>query len=87
MRKLEFCIRKNKGADQLRSHCAADQRLCFRHIVTKIPHLSKSKISKPLATFKSRTEQPGLCQTWLDTRQIFQPHDCVKVCPPGEQGG
>ena len=29
-----ICIyaKKNKGADQLRSNCAADQRLCFRYI-------------------------------------------------------
>ena len=26
-----FCICKNKDADQLRSNCAADQRLCFRN--------------------------------------------------------
>ena len=30
MRKPAFCIFKNKDADQLRSNCAADQRLCFR---------------------------------------------------------
>ena len=32
MRKPAFCICKNKGADQLCSHCAADQCLCFRYI-------------------------------------------------------
>ena len=26
-----FCICENKDADQLRSNCAADQRLCFRN--------------------------------------------------------
>ena len=31
MRKPAFCISENKGADQLRSNCAADQRLCFRY--------------------------------------------------------
>ena len=29
MRKLAFCICENKDADQLRSNCAADQRLVF----------------------------------------------------------
>ena len=32
MRKPVFCICENKGADQLRSNCAADQRLCFHYI-------------------------------------------------------
>ena len=31
MRKPAFCICENKGEDQLRSNCAADQRLCFRY--------------------------------------------------------
>ena len=31
MRKLAFCIGKNKDADQLCSNCAADQRLCLRY--------------------------------------------------------
>ena len=29
VRKPTICICKNKGADQLRSNCEADQRLCF----------------------------------------------------------
>ena len=29
MRKLDFCLCENKGADQLRSNCEADQSLCF----------------------------------------------------------
>ena len=37
MRKPAFCIRENKGADQLRGNCAADQRLCFHFINSKIP--------------------------------------------------
>ena len=31
---------KNKGADQLRSNCEADQRLCFRYTDSTIPVLS-----------------------------------------------
>ena len=31
MRKLDFCLCENKDADQLRSNCEADQRLCFRY--------------------------------------------------------
>ena len=44
MRKPANCIGENKGADQLRSNCAADQRLCFRYIDSTIPLLAKSKI-------------------------------------------
>ena len=31
VRKPDFCLCGNKGADQLRSNCEADQRLCFRY--------------------------------------------------------
>ena len=40
-----FCICENKDADQLRSNCAADQRLCFRYMYSTIILLSKSEIS------------------------------------------
>ena len=65
MRKLAFCICENKDADQLRSNCAADQRLCFRYIDSTIPILSKSEISSPQPS--SVGLQPGLCQTWSET--------------------
>ena len=32
IRKQAICICENKGADQLRSNCEADQRLCFRYV-------------------------------------------------------
>ena len=52
MRKMFFCICENKGADQLPINCAADQRICFRYIVSTIPPLPKSEINfKPLAIF------------------------------------
>ena len=37
VRKPAFCIWENKAADQLRSNCAADQRLCFHYIESTIP--------------------------------------------------
>ena len=40
MRKPTFCICKNKGTDQLRSNCKADQHLCFRYTGSTIPLLS-----------------------------------------------
>ena len=46
MGKTTICIGKNKGEDQLRSNCEADQRLCFRYMDSTIPLLSKSKISR-----------------------------------------
>ena len=39
MRKPDFCVCKNKDADQLRSNCAADQHLCFRYTDSTIPLL------------------------------------------------
>ena len=50
VRKPNFCICVNKDADQLRSNCAADQRLCFTYIDSTISPLFKSKDDfKPLA--------------------------------------
>ena len=40
MRKPAYFICENKDADQLRSNCATDQRLCCRYINTTIPLLS-----------------------------------------------
>ena len=45
MRKPDFCICKNKGADQLWGNRAADQRICFGYIDCTIPLLPKSEIS------------------------------------------
>ena len=44
MRKPDFCLGKNKGADQLRGNCEADQHLCFRYSDSTIPLLPKSEI-------------------------------------------
>ena len=59
---------KNKGKDQLRSYCEADQCLCFRYTESTIPLLSKSKISNLLPS--SVTVQPGLCRTWSETKLL-----------------
>ena len=48
VRKPDFCTCENKDADQLRGDRGdreADQRLCFRHLDSTIPLLSKSEIS------------------------------------------
>ena len=45
MRKPAFCMCENKDADQLLCNCAADQRLCFRHIDSTTPLLPKYEMS------------------------------------------
>ena len=57
MGKLTICIGENKDADQLRSNCEADQRLCFRYTDSTIPLLSKSKNFQPLTIFCDCTGQ------------------------------
>ena len=44
MRKPDFCLCGNKGADQLCSYCTADLRFCFRYMDSTIPLLLKSEI-------------------------------------------
>ena len=44
-REPTFCICENKDADQLCGNREADRRLCFRHLDSTIPPLSKSEIS------------------------------------------
>ena len=77
MRKPDFCLgnnkgayqlhRENKGTDQLRSNCEADQRLCFHYTDNVIPLLPKSEISS--CSSSSVTQQSGLCQVWSETRK------------------
>ena len=45
MGKPTICMCENKGTDQLRSNCEADQRLCFRYSDNTVPLLLKSEIS------------------------------------------
>ena len=45
MGKPTICICENKGTDQLRSNCEADQPLCFCYLDSTIPLLPKSQIS------------------------------------------
>ena len=78
MRKPIFCICENKDADQLRSNCKADQRLCFSYIDTcsAIPLLPKSEISSHLPS--SVTVQPDLCRTRSETRTLVS-HDAAHI--------
>ena len=45
VRKRDYCLGENKGADQLRGNREADQRLCFRYTDSIFPLLLKSEIS------------------------------------------
>ena len=38
MRKPDVCLCENKGTDQLRSNCEADQHLCFRYMDSTLYH-------------------------------------------------
>ena len=49
IRKPDFRLCENKDADQLRSYCEADQRLCFKHMDSTIPFLIQN--FQPLAIF------------------------------------
>ena len=40
---MDFCLFENKGTDQLRSNCEADQRLCFRYMDSTISLLKSLK--------------------------------------------
>ena len=65
MRKRDYCLCENKGADQLRGNREADQRLCFRYSDSTIPLLLIAKISsiEPAPV----TVQTNLCRTRLET--------------------
>ena len=65
MRKADFCLGENKGADQLRGNCETDQRLCFRFTDTTMHALRITKFSR--FYFFSVTVQVGLCLTWSET--------------------
>ena len=45
MRKPAIAYAKNKGTNELRSYCAADQRLCFDYMNSTVPIPPKSKIA------------------------------------------
>ena len=68
MGKPTICIGENKGADQLRSNCEADQRLCFRYTDSTIPLLSKSKISSLYPS--SVLVQLSLCRTGSEPKLL-----------------
>ena len=77
MRKPTICSCENKGADQLRSNCEADQHLCFHYTDSTIPLLSKSEISSLLPS--SVLVQPGLCRICSETTLLVFPRGDSKL--------
>ena len=70
LRKREFCLCENKCADQLRSNCKADQRLCFHYTDSTIPLLLKSKTSPFYPS--SIAAQADLCQAYSESpKSVF----------------
>ena len=65
MRKQDFCLCENKGADQLCSYCTADQHLCFRYTDNAFPPLLIPKLSRFYLC--SVSAQNGLYQTRSET--------------------
>ena len=51
MRKPDFCLCKNNGADQLCSNCTADQRLCLHYLDSTVPLLLLKIRNFKLLTF------------------------------------
>ena len=66
-----ICICENTGADQLRSNCEADQRLCFRYSDSTLPLLLKYEISS--IWLSSVLVQVGLCRTCSETTLLVFP--------------
>ena len=56
--KTGFCPCENKGADQLRSNCTADQHLCFGYTDSTIPLFLKS--DRPVCVRPGRNPQAQL---------------------------
>ena len=71
MGKPTIYIGENKGADQLRSNCEADQRLCFRYSESTVPLLHISGISS--FYLFSALVQAGLCRTCSETALLVFP--------------
>ena len=76
VRKPTICMGENKDADQLRSNCEADQRLCFRYTDSTFPPLLIPKFSRFWVS--SVTVQAGLCRTWSEPKSLV--FSCTGSC-------
>ena len=79
VRKPDFCICKNKGADQLCGNRTTDQHLCFRYIDSTIPLLPKYEIASRSPS--SVTAQPGLCHQFGNPEDRFSHNEAhIYLC-------
>ena len=80
-RKTDICLCENKGADQLRSNCEADQRFCFHYGDSTFPLLIYPKLQA--SSFFSGTVQASLSWTRSelpkDQFSRITAHICIKV--------
>ena len=71
MRKPDFCLCENNGAEQLCSNCTADQRLCFRYADSAAHLLYPNLKLKPFSRLHrldcwiTKTPKTGFLMTWL----------------------
>ena len=79
MRKLDFCLCENKGADQLCSNCEAEQGLCFLYSDSIIPLLLIAKISSLWPA--SVIVQAGLYCTWSKKNKDQFSHYGAQLLP------
>ena len=95
MRKPAFCICVNKDADQLRSNCAADQRLCFRYTdSTSLYYLNPKfqgsshlmRLYSPVCVEPGRKprrpvfSQRGSIKTWSAQDSYSEPLETTGTC-------
>ena len=69
-----LCICENKGTDQLRGYCTADQRLCCCYLDSTIPLLPKSKLSS-LKVVQPSLSWPGPVGKRKDMFSCVAAHD------------
>ena len=78
MGKPTICICENKGADQLRSNCEADQHLCFHYTDSTVPLLLKIQNFKLLALFCD-LHRP-VCVGTIPKQHCWFSHEEVHFC-------
>ena len=82
MRKLDFCLCKNKGADQLCGNCTADQRFLFSLHGKYNSSSTYNQNYKLLACWPvhtwSETVKIGFLTSWLIYERLHK-YDCCSL--------
>ena len=82
MRKPDFRLSENKGADQLRRNCEADQRLCFCYTDSTIYHIVKCKISslyRPVYFGVGRNSRQSFLASRLNYKNIWRGNTFIQI--------